>query len=100
MCPAPKPETPTNIVIQCNGNSGDFIDPRGLQLTDYTPAASSVIVDMRSHVVAPFTEPALRSLIIYEMHIGSFNQDPAVPGRYNSPVRRRNSTIYRSSELT
>ncbi|HEX4797301.1 MAG TPA: alpha-amylase family glycosyl hydrolase [Humisphaera sp.] len=70
-------------VIQCNGNTGEFIDPRGLQLTDYTPTASSVVVDMRSHVPMPFNEPPLRSLIIYEMHIGSFNQDPAIPGRYD-----------------
>jgi 1,4-alpha-glucan branching enzyme len=70
-------------VIQCNGNTAEFIDPRALELTDHTPSASSVIVDTGSLIPAPFTEPPLQKLVIYEMHIGSFNPDPAEPRRYD-----------------
>ncbi|HEX5245212.1 MAG TPA: alpha-amylase family glycosyl hydrolase [Tepidisphaeraceae bacterium] len=70
-------------VIRCKGNEGEFIDPRGLQLSDYTPNASSVIVDMGARKPAPFTTPSLQSLVIYEMHIGSYNPDPAEPTRYD-----------------
>jgi len=70
-------------VIRCKGNEGEFIDPRGLELTDYTPGASSVIVDMGERKPAPFKTPTLQSLVIYEMHIGSFNPDPAEPMRYD-----------------
>src|SRR5947208_13708343 len=51
-------------VIQCNGNTADFIDPRALELTDHTPSASSVIVDTKSLTPAPFTEPPLQKLVI------------------------------------
>ena len=70
-------------VIHCKGNEGEFIDPRGMELTDYTPGASSVIVDMGARKPKPFTTPSLQSLVIYEMHIGSFNPDPAEPTRYD-----------------
>ncbi len=70
-------------VIHCKGTEGEFIDPRGLELTDYTPTASSVIVDIGARKPAPFTTPSLQSLVIYEMHIGSFNPDPAEPTRYD-----------------
>jgi len=70
-------------VIRCKGNEGEFIDPRGLELTDYTPGASSVIVNMGARKPKPFTTPSLQSLVIYEMHIGSFNPDPAEPTRYD-----------------
>lgn len=70
-------------VIRCKGNEGAFIDPRGLELTDYTPTASSVIVDMGARKPVPFKAPPLQSLVIYEMHIGSFNPDPAEPTRYD-----------------
>ena len=69
--------------IACNGNTNDFIDPRGLELTDHTPAAWSVIVDQSTLRPAPFKEPALRELVIYEMHIGSFNANPAQGGRFD-----------------
>ena len=70
-------------VIRCKGNEGEFIDPRGLELTDYTPGASSVIVDMGTRKPEPFKTPSLQNLVIYEMHIGSFNPDPAEPTRYD-----------------
>lgn len=70
-------------LIRSKGNESEFIDPRGLELTDHTAGASSVIVDMASRRPAPFTAPPLQSLVIYEMHIGSFNPDPAEPDRYD-----------------
>lgn len=69
-------------VIRCKGNEAEFIDPRGLELTDYTPGASSVIVDIGARK-PPFATPSLQSLVIYEMHIGSFNPDPEEPTRYD-----------------
>lgn len=66
-----------------NGTSGDFIDPRGLELTDHTAAAWSVVVDQNSLHPKAFKEPPLQDLVIYEMHIGSFNPDPAEGGRYD-----------------
>jgi len=81
--PGAKASDRYKYVIHCKGNEGEFIDPRGLELTDYTPGASSVIVDMGERKPAPFTTPSLQSLVIYEMHIGSFNPDPAEPTRYD-----------------
>jgi 1,4-alpha-glucan branching enzyme len=69
--------------ITCNGDSHEFIDPRGLQLIGSGPGAASVVVDLQSRKPKPFTPPALNDLVIYELHVGSFHADDNNPGRYD-----------------
>lgn len=69
--------------ITYSGNTAEFVDPRGRQLTDYTAAAASVVVDTASGTLAPFSVPALNNLVIYEMHIGSFNPNEANEGKFD-----------------
>lgn len=69
--------------VTYNGNTAEYVDPRARQLTDYTAAAASVVVDTAAGTLAPFTVPALNSLVIYEMHIGSFNPNEANEGKFD-----------------
>jgi len=59
-------------LIKANGVTREFIDPRARQLTNPGRDASSVIVDL-SPVRSPSTEPSFNEMVIYELHIGSFN---------------------------
>ncbi len=62
-------------LIKSNGVAREFIDPRARQLTSPQRDASSIIVDVSSVPSQP-TEPAFSQMVIYELHIGTFN----VPG--------------------
>jgi 1,4-alpha-glucan branching enzyme len=70
-------------LIHCNAAAGQFIDPRCMELTGSSRTASSVIVDMGSRAPAPFTTPSLPSLVIYELHVGSFHIDDQKSGRFD-----------------
>jgi 1,4-alpha-glucan branching enzyme len=81
--PGAKPGDRYKYVFTYNGNTAEFIDPRGRQLTDHTPSAWSVIVDTTIGTLNAFKPPVMNSLVVYEMHIGSFNPDPAKGGRFD-----------------
>jgi 1,4-alpha-glucan branching enzyme len=59
-------------VITANGTTGEFIDPRSRQLTGPGRDAASVIVDT-TPTLAQFKQPSFNTLVIYELHIGTFN---------------------------
>src|SRR5690348_582047 len=59
-------------LIKSNGVTREFIDPRARQLTSPEHGASSVIVDT-SLSPSQITEPAFSQMVIYELHIGTFN---------------------------
>jgi 1,4-alpha-glucan branching enzyme len=70
-------------VIQAGGVSREFNDPRAQQLTGFElpngfgvpgndDRPQSVIVDP-TFSMPPFTEPTFNSMVIYELHIGTFN---------------------------
>jgi 1,4-alpha-glucan branching enzyme len=64
-----------------NGTAkGTRADPRAFAMTN--AAGKSIIVDQNAFAwqSGAFTEPALSNLIIYELHLGSFNVDPANAG--------------------
>src|SRR4051812_16489474 len=54
-------------------------DPRALQ-TD--AAGKSVIVDRSGFASSPFTPPAVEEMVIYELHVGTFNAGAALPSRF------------------
>ena len=62
-------------VIKSKSGTGEFIDPRSRQLTGPEPGASSMIVDTAAAPSQP-TEPAFSQMVIYELHIGTFNVSP------------------------
>lgn len=59
-------------VITFQGVDRSFNDPRARQLTGYPAAPESVIVDT-SLAPSDFAMPSFNRLVIYELHIGSFN---------------------------
>ena len=70
--------------IERGGVTLEFNDPRAQQLTGFDPPdgfgiagnddkPQSVIVDPSFNISA-FTEPKFNAMVIYEMHIGTFNQ--------------------------
>jgi 1,4-alpha-glucan branching enzyme len=70
--------------IVANGIAREFNDPRALQLSSFDPpngfgipgsdsTPESVIVNL-SPELPPFNEPSFNTLVIYELHIGSFNK--------------------------
>lgn len=72
-------------VIQLNGATREFSDPRAQQLTGFDspngygmPSSDSqpqsVIVD-RSFEMPEFAEPSFNTMVIYELHVGTFNND-------------------------
>jgi 1,4-alpha-glucan branching enzyme len=63
------------FLIKSNGVTREFIDPRARQLTNPEPGASSIIVDVSPPPSQP-TEPAFSQMVIYELHIGTFNVPP------------------------
>ena len=62
-------------LIQTNSVTRKFIDPRTRQLTSPEPGASSVIVDL-TPAPSRVGEPTLGQIVIYELHIGTFNVVP------------------------
>jgi len=75
-------------LITTNGVTGEFIDPRAQQLTSSGPGSSSVIVDL-SPVPSEISEPRFNELVIYELHIGSFNVPPTqTTGTFESAVEK------------
>jgi len=73
------------FAIQRNGISREFNDPRAQQLTGFDPPdgfgmpgsddkPQSVIVDTSFDMPA-FTEPSFNTMVVYELHIGTFNKD-------------------------
>ena len=59
-------------LIKSNGVTREFIDPRGRQLIGTRSSTSSVIVD-KTAVPSRLREPAIGEMVIYELHIGTFN---------------------------
>jgi 1,4-alpha-glucan branching enzyme len=59
-------------VMRATGVTGEFIDPRARQLTGSDSKAASVIVD-DTPVKSTFKQPTFNQMVIYEMHIGTFN---------------------------
>ncbi len=70
-------------VVELGGASHEFNDPRAQQLTGFDPPdgfglagnddkPQSVIVDPTFDMPA-FTEPTFNTMVIYELHIGTFN---------------------------
>jgi 1,4-alpha-glucan branching enzyme len=66
-------------VIDNGASTGAFVDPYAPELTGYDNSASSVIVD-HAPVADHFEMPPANKLVIYEMHIGTFNADSS--GKY------------------
>lgn len=59
-------------LISSNGVAREFIDPRSRQLTSPEPGAWSLIVDP-APLPSLSTEPTFNQMVIYELHIGTFN---------------------------
>ncbi len=59
--------------IQFGGVMREFNDPRAQQLTGFDANARSVIIDS-TFDMPPFTEPTFNAMVIYELHIGTFNK--------------------------
>jgi 1,4-alpha-glucan branching enzyme len=70
-------------VISLNGVAHEFDDPRAQQLTGFNQPdgfglpgnddkPKSVIIDP-TFAMPPFTEPTFNTMVIYELHIGTFN---------------------------
>jgi 1,4-alpha-glucan branching enzyme len=70
-------------VIAASGTTHEFNDPRAQQLTGFDLAngfglpgnddkPQSVIIDP-SFTMPPFTEPTFNAMVIYELHVGTFN---------------------------
>jgi 1,4-alpha-glucan branching enzyme len=62
-------------LIKSNGVTREFIDPRARQLTSPKRDALSIIIDVSS-APSRSTEPTFSQLVIYELHIGTFNVLP------------------------
>jgi 1,4-alpha-glucan branching enzyme len=60
------------FAIKANGVTRKFIDPRARQLTGSDSKAVSVIVD-KTPVTSTFKQPTFNQMVIYELHIGTFN---------------------------
>jgi 1,4-alpha-glucan branching enzyme len=59
-------------LITANGNTREFIDPRARQLTTPNPGGWSLIIDP-APIPSLSAEPAFNQLVIYELHVGTFN---------------------------
>jgi 1,4-alpha-glucan branching enzyme len=70
--PGAKPGDRYKYLIRANGVTREFIDPRARQLTSPERGASAVIVAPAA-VPSSATEPALSQLVVYELHVGTFN---------------------------
>jgi 1,4-alpha-glucan branching enzyme len=60
-------------LIQSGGSSREYNDPRAQQLTGFDANAKSVIIDSGS-APPPFTGPTFNTMVIYELHIGTFGK--------------------------
>jgi 1,4-alpha-glucan branching enzyme len=75
-------------VISTSGVAREFIDPRARQLTGPELGASSLIVDP-SPVPSLSVEPAFNQMVIYELHVGTFNVPPGqATGSFESAVAK------------
>ncbi len=60
------------FLIRADGITRAFVDPRSRQLTGSDSMAASVIVDTMPARSA-FKQPSFNQMVIYELHIGTFN---------------------------
>ena len=75
-------------LITANGTTHEFIDPRARQLTTSEVGGASLIVDL-SPAPSRSTEPLFRQMVLYELHIGTFNVLPGQSlGTFNSAIER------------
>ncbi len=64
-------------------------DPWARDVTN--SVGNSVIVDGSGYAWSPFTMPGWHELVIYEMHVGTFNDTPGgTPGTWQSAINRLN----------
>jgi 1,4-alpha-glucan branching enzyme len=63
-------------LIRANGSTAAFADPRARRLTGSDRGASGVIVDPRP-VPSLGREPDFSRLVLYELHVGTFNVPPS-----------------------
>lgn len=75
--------------ITHNGQALWRNDPRAFQVTNSGPEGVSVVADMDYEWTSDFTMPGWNQLVLYQMHIGTFNDTPGGrPGTFNSAVER------------
>ncbi len=75
--PNVKPGDTYQYLINFNGQVQSFVDPRSQQLTGSKSTSSSVVVDPSFNWSDPsfpnYKTPNFNEMVIYELHIGSFN---------------------------
>lgn len=75
-------------LITVNGTTREFADPRARQLTGSDAGAWSIIIDP-APIASLSTEPAFNQMVIYEMHIGTFNVTPGQSlGTFDSAIAK------------
>jgi 1,4-alpha-glucan branching enzyme len=74
--PGAKPGDRYRYLIRTNGTTGEFVDPRTRQLTASDRGAAAVIVDPAA-VPSLGSEPDFSQMVLYELHIGTFNVPPS-----------------------
>jgi 1,4-alpha-glucan branching enzyme len=75
-------------LITSNGVTREFIDPRAQQLTSAKVGGASVIVDP-SVTFSQSVEPPLSQMVLYELHIGTFNVLPGqTTGTFESAIEK------------
>src|SRR5262249_17560650 len=74
-------------VMQVNGSSNEFNDPRARQLTGSDTNAFSVVVDP-GVPPPPFQTPNFNELVIYELHIGTFNPTATAEGTFAQATQK------------
>lgn len=84
--PQVKPGDTYQYLINFNGQVRKFVDPRSQQLTGSQSNASSIVVDPSFNwsdpALANYKTPNFNEMVIYELHIGSFNPATST-GRFN-----------------
>jgi 1,4-alpha-glucan branching enzyme len=71
------------------GNRGDLVwrlDPYCADATDLTPTGNSLTVDPTYAWASSFTMPNWNEMVLYELHIGTFNAQPGVIGTFNDAL--------------
>ncbi len=74
-------------VMQVNGASAEFHDPRARQLTGHDASAFSIVVDPGTPP-PPFQTPNFNEMVIYELHVGSFNPTASGQGTFARAVKK------------
>src|SRR5262249_595173 len=74
-------------VMQVNGSSNEFNDPRARQLTGSDTNAFSVVVEPGGPP-PPFQTPNFNELVIYELHIGTFNPTATAEGTFAQATQK------------